>query len=644
MKPIFRGVVPLVFVTSPTVRDDDAIQLDRPGALRAPRDHKANRTVTLFRVSAALALAGWVLNPAALGKDEKWLRVSTAEYTLVTSLTDKEATVWAGGFSQYIAELRNLFHFQRPLTPLTIVVFAREKAFEDYRPLNEKGKPEQVAGFFLRHHSWAVVGLAGANAPEEVRRTIFHEGVHWFLSAFDRPNPIWVEEGLAEVFSTFTVTRNKAEWGRDIPVHVMLLHQERLLPTDRLLYVGRSELFQDESSHTGIVYAQSWATVHFLLYGQSKEIPRSALFEFLKLTNNGTGIEPAFRQAMGCDYATFDQRLNAYLRSGTYYLRSRPLVALPPVQVEPAPPIEIAQALGRLALAAHRYDKAAAFARDSIAAAPNDPRGYELLGLAHKEKGDADEGLEAFTTAIEKETKDFQPYFEVAFADQRAAQKEGGEGGELAPAEARRIADNYERAILLFPRFQTSYQNLAGVIARAEPLPHDRQFLELGNKIYPNDGLIRIGLAVLTDRAGEHETARKAIDEIEADPNQPGSVRAYARRFLDGWSREEIIGRISALAREQKYDEALGYLEAQLQLTTQISLRTQLVGLRPQLKAGQRSREIAQALNERRWEEARRLLEETIAAPEMPAAIKTYARRTLGELDRRGTGQKSRER
>jgi tetratricopeptide (TPR) repeat protein len=595
-----------------------------------------------FRGGAAAVIAALSLGFAssASGKDDPWLRVATPEFTLVTSLREKEAVVWAGEFSQYIAELRSLFNIKRALPPLTIVVFARDRAFEDYRPLGENGKPQPVAGFFLRHNSWAVAGLAGANATEEVRRVIFHEGVHWFLSALDRPNPVWVEEGLAEVFSTFGVTKNKVEWGRAIPEHVLLLSQEKLLPVDRLLYVGQSELFRDTSNHTGIVYAESWAAVHFLIYGDNKQIPRSALFDFLKLTNDGVPLEAAFRQAVGSDFATFDRRLSVYLRDGRYFIHSKTVVALAALRAEPAPAVEVAQALGRLALAGHRWEKAIAFARDSIAAAPDDPRGYELLGLARSDSGDDVGGREAFVTAVEKGSVDFQPYFSLAVGAQKAAVNDAGEPRELAPAEARRIADQYERAILLAPRFLPSYQNLAGVLAVAETRPYDREYLDLGRKIYPRDGWIRVGLSILTERGGDRLAALQAVNEIEADASEAGRIRAYARKLSDAWVRQEVLSRVDALAKEEKFPEALAYLEEQIAGPISSPLRAQLVSMRPGLKGAARSQEIGRAFKEQRFDEARQLLRETIASPELPVALKQQSQRALDDLDRRAASRR----
>lgn len=592
-----------------------------------------------FRVLLAFVTLGFILPRAsAAAKEEKWLRVATAEFTLLTTLPEKEGLVWAEEFAQFIAELRSLFGFKRPLAPLTIVVFAQTRAFEDYRPLNDKGTPAKVAGFFLRHESWAVAGLAGASASDDVRRTIFHEGVHWFLSALGRTNPVWVEEGLAELYSTFAVKKNKAQWGQAIPDHVSLLRVLPLLPMDRLVHTTRSELFADESVRTGIIYAQSWAAVHFLVHGKSDKIPRNGLFDFMQLAHEGRPIGEAFRQALGIDYVAFDRLLEDYLRGGTYYTMNRPLQTLPKLTAEPAVRFEVVQALGRLALAAHRREKAVGFAREAIALLPDDPRGYELLGMARQEGGDAAGGAEAYALAVEKGSNDFRPYFELALHAQQAAE---AAGQTFDSAAARRIADNYEKAIILHPRFLASYQNLSGILALADPMPHDRDCIALGRKIFPRDGMIRIGEAVVTERSGDRSAAIKVVDEISDDRDQPNRVRLFARNLYETWTQQEIMRQLDVFSKEAKYVEALAFVEQQYARTSSVPLRTLLVGVRPQLQAALRSQEIAKALNEENWEQARRLLTDTIETPAFPAFLRQQSKRTLEDLDRRRVGRKA---
>ena len=572
-------------------------------------------------------------------KEETWLRVATDEFTVITSLKEKEAAAWAGEFAQYVAALRNYFSASRHrLAPLTVVVFARERDFENYRPLGANGKPQPVAGFFLRHESWAVAGLAGADNSDAMRRTIFHEGVHWFLSGGEQANPVWLEEGLAEVFSTFTIAKKTAEWGRAIPEHVGLLRQREPLPLERLLFTGHGDLFGDDSDRTSLVYAESWALVHFLIFGQHG-MPKTVLRDLTDARSRGENPDERFRRAFGKTYAEMDRLLARYMGNGTYFVRSQPLAEVAAPTIGPASRADVQDALARLALAARRWPLAAQHARAAAEAAPDDPRGDEVLGLALKENGDKAGALEAFGRAERKGTKNFQPLFELALAAHATESRLAGEVISLEPAEARRAATRYERAINLHPRFLASYQNLAGIIGVAEPWRgEDRKFLELGAQLYPADAMIQVGLALLSRRAGDLPGARTALDRVlNSEADGTAAARGFARQLDLAWEQEDIFAEINGLMKGEKFSEALAALEGHLARGVPAGLRSQLLPMRPQLKLAVRSQEIQRALNSGEWSVARRLLTEMIES-DAPLPIKAQSRRSLEQLDRKKLG------
>jgi hypothetical protein len=575
----------------------------------------------------------------AAAKDERWLRVGTEDFTIITSLREKEAQAWAAEFAQYIAALRNYFHAdQLRLSPLTVVVFARERDFERYRPLDAKGKPLEVAGFFSRPQSWAVAGLAGAGVSEEVRRTIFHEGVHWFLSGEETVNPVWLEEGLAEVFSTFRVNGQQAEWGHAIEQHVGLLRRGYPEPLERLLFTGHDALFGDDDLRTSMVYAQSWAFVHFLIYGQHG-IPRRALSNYTGLVQTGIKLDEAFRQAFGKSYGEMDRLLAEYLRGGRYFVTKQPLATVPEAKMETATAVEVQDALARLALAGHRYDLAVTHARAVTAGVPDDPRSHEVLGLALKLQGDEAGARVEYALAVKHGSKDFLPYFELACAAQNAGIDSTTGSAALSAADARGIANSYERAINLNHRHRLSYENLAGVIGLAEPWgEQDRKFLELGRKLFPSSAMIRVGLAILARRAGDKAESRIQLDAVlAAEADVPASARAYARRLDAAWEQEDIFGEISRLSDAQKYREALALIDQHLERGVSQLVRTQLVPMRGRLESAALGQEVQKALEEQRWVDARQLLDKMIAS-DAPVQMKTQAKFTLADLDRKKLG------
>lgn len=592
----------------------------------------------------ARALTGILLATAlgssvrAAGKADAWLRVTSPDFTVITSLREKDAVAWSREFAQYVAALRSYFkNGERRLPPLTIVIFARERDFEQYRPLDANGKPEEVAGFFLRHDSWSVAGLGGAQISDDLRRTIFHEGVHWFLSSSERINPVWLEEGLAEVFSTFHVVKNQAEWGRAIDNHVGLLRGQDPLPLERLLFTGRGDLFGDDSLRTTIVYAESWAFVHYVIYGKH-DFSHHALSDYVQLTATGVNPDEAFHQAFGATYKEMDRRLGDYLHDGMYFVARQPIAALAEPKAERATPFEVEDALGRLALAAHRWPVATTHARAAIALAPGDPRGHEVLGLALKEDGKAADALAEFALARDHDSLDFQPYFELAFAAQNTG---AGPNAEvlMSPAEARRAANNYEHAINLYPRYRPSYQNLSGIVGLAEPWgENDRKFLEQGHALYRDDAMIRVGLAVLTRRAGDRAAARAQLDEVlAAHADGTAAARAYANRLDAAWDQQDLMDEVNRLAEAQKFAEAVAFIDDRVAHGLAAPVRMALGPVRRRLVVGKLSQDVKTALEERRWADARQRLGELLES-DAPPPLKAQARRSLDDLDRRHLG------
>ena len=77
---------------------------------------------------------------------------------------------------------------------------------------------------------------------------------------------MWLNEGLAEYYSTYALAANgkRADIGRPIPRHVALL-RERFLPITQLIGVERSSELYNEGDRQSIFYAEAWALTHYLM-------------------------------------------------------------------------------------------------------------------------------------------------------------------------------------------------------------------------------------------------------------------------------------------------------------------------------------------------------------------------------------------
>ncbi len=599
---------------------------------------------SIFSVVATALALGLALAPSAGRAESKskgtgWLRVTTPEFVVITALKEKDALAWTSEFAQYVAALRVMFPKNTGASPLTIVLFSRESDFAKYRPLGADGRAMEVSGFFLRNLSWSVAGLGGSDFSQEVRRTIFHEGVHWFLSGTDRANPVWLEEGLAEVFSTFQVDKTSAKWGEVIPEHVALLRRHGLMPMERLLFTGREELFGKDTSHTGNVYAQSWAFAHYLLFGKH-EIPTTAIGEYARLVGSDLGPDEAFRRAFGLEYKAVDQRLKEYIGGGTYFVRRRELAKFQAPTLEPASQIEVENALGRFAWSGNRWATAAAHARAAIALAPTDARGHDLLGLALKSSGDANGATAEFARAVDLGSTDAMSYFELALAEHKESEGGFGQGARMDGPTARRVVSRYEQAINLYPRMLPTYQNIAALIDLTDSVSaDDRRFLEYGHQLWPQDGMILTGLAITDRRAGNLSAANEQLARVLATKTSDDApAREFARRLQDSWEERDIITALEKLLDANKFAEAMAFIESQLEKGVSAAMRRQLLRVQEMTKHNLAMKQIEESLNTQQWSVSRKLITEFLNSDSAPGAMKSQVRRVLADLDRQRLG------
>ncbi len=416
------------------------------------------------------------------------------------------------------------------------------------------------------------------------------------------------------------------------------LQSLRPIPLEQLLFLAHDNLHgADDASSlgTGLAYAQSWAFVHYLIFGQ-RDVPAGSLMDYVQRLRTAVHPDEAFRLAFGGTYAEIDQKLKAYLHGGRYYVARQPVVPLSPLKAEPADGVDVESALGRLRMAGRHNNEARGHINRAIAAAPDDPRGYELQGELAEETGDPVAAQIAYRAAIQKGSRDFRPYYGLAFAEHAAASEADGSLCNLSPETARAIANGYERAINLNPRLLPAFQGLAGLIELLVPEnPQDVLFLELGLKLYPHDGMVRLGVAAAAKRDGQDARASDLLNGVlNGSTAHPPQVMGYARQLEAAWLQRDVFGQVDALANENKYREALTLVDERLAVGVDFSTRQRLQELRAGLQGAQLAQQGQTAWAEQRWDDARASFNAVLQSNASPRSSAQRSARAPGATGR----------
>ncbi len=549
-----------------------------------------------------LVLLGALGAGVATAAEERWVKAVTDRFTILTTEGEKVARQWAVELEQFRHGLQTAVPVPvERLRPVTVVLFRNARAMEPYVPL-EGGRPARVGGFFVRANDINTIMLSAARNAAETRRVIFHEAVHWHLSAREGYMPLWLGEGLAEVYATFELPDARSyAFGAPMEEHINLLREESLLPLPKLLGVGRDSLLYDEVTRSGIFYAQSWALVHFLLFSQ--QAPGSvALQRFLELLPRAPSDDDAFSSAFGADYAALEIKLRRYIAGGSYhkhvYSRSTADLARV-VRIGPAGPADVALAKGSLLLGARSADEAEPYLGRAAELAPRDPRPWELLGHIAVERKDFATAFAMLARAADAGSTSYLAYYNLAVSRLPELLQPWAPSTPFDPDTLDAAAEDFRRAIELSPSHVASYEGLAGIIRGMATYDHgDLERLYRGLLQSPGNAMIEAGIAAAEIRAGRRAAGRSRLERLSArlaNVSSPGML--YARRLLERERLQDEVEAINRLSEERRIDEALAIAEAALGRELDPAARTFMEAVRRRMGDYRQLRDAVAAAN-----------------------------------------------
>jgi tetratricopeptide (TPR) repeat protein len=171
--------------------------------------------LSLSSLACSAALAPPPFTPPEAG-GPPWTEITTAHFVLRTDLAASEARAMVAEFEQMYAMFEDVaFPFEERLTGRTgLLIFRDENEYN-------KVAPHNTSGFYLRRsddgdESLPSVFLFG-DLTNETRLRFQHELTHKFVHFYYPAAPTWLNEGLAQYFSTMVVEDGKVVLGRPMP-------------------------------------------------------------------------------------------------------------------------------------------------------------------------------------------------------------------------------------------------------------------------------------------------------------------------------------------------------------------------------------------------------------------------------------------
>jgi tetratricopeptide (TPR) repeat protein len=508
-------------------------------------------TLVLALVFYFLALLA--VEPAS-AKDS-WVSVRSKNFFLIGNASEKEIRQVGARLEQFREALSLLFrkmNFSSPV-PTTVVVF---KSDSSYGPFKSSANS---AGYFQPGADVNYITLTTeARGEQDQFRVIFHEYTHLLISNNSGNVPTWFNEGLAEVYSTFSISDDrKVVIGKPIANHVLLLRDKKLLPLRTLFHVDHQSPYYNEVDKKGVFYAESWALMHYLIFAKNGE--RSPqIGKFIELMSANVQMEQAFQEAFGMGFDAMEKELREYIGRDRYPIISghfeNKLGVDAAMQSSTVTEAEAQAYLGDLLLHSQRAD-AEGYLQKALALDPDLAMAHASMGMLRVRQGRSDEARRSLERAAAANSQNYLIHYYYAYALSREGADESGLFTSFAPETFDKMRAALKKAIVLRPDYPESYSLLAFVnLVNGTDLDETVVLLKRALATSPGRNDLVYMLAQVYLRKEDYPTARQLLEKISGD-NIEKELRQRAQSLLGQvGSMEERAAKFRAFKEEQAKD------------------------------------------------------------------------------------------
>ncbi len=357
----------------------------------------------------------------------RWIRIQSANFEMSTTAGEGSARDTV----KYFEQVRGFFletmggNVKNSL-PISIVAFSSPAEFRPYR-INDFAAAFYHAG---AGRDYIVLGHTGS----EVYTVAVHEYVHLLARHMELGFPPWLNEGIADLYSTLKPDGNRIIVGTPPPGRLREALESKWVPLSIILNADQNSPYYNEKSKAGSLYSEGWALTHMLMLGQAY---RPGFEKFWKLMKEHKPSEEALVEAWGKPLAAIEKDVQAYIRQSTVQGLVFPTKLAKDVGVLEVSALSLFDAQLRLAEILNRPNnegEARRMAEQLAAEQPNRSEPRVLLGYIdwHERK-------------LESARTNFQKAFEMGSDNQRMLR----DYGRLLYNDAKRAVEVFGRLLAL---------------------------------------------------------------------------------------------------------------------------------------------------------------------------------------------------
>jgi tetratricopeptide (TPR) repeat protein len=417
--------------------------------------------------------------------------------------------------------------------PIVVFAFPDHAAMAPFLPLYD-GKPANLSAFFSRGSHQNLIVLALSGSDEASLKVIFHEYAHLLLRRNQLWWPLWLSEGMAEIYATFEINGARARIGLPLDHHLRLLAHTPLMPLHDLFSVSRDSPSYNERQHQGLFYSESWLLTHYLMLG-GNPAHKNNFRQLTPLLREGQSPEQAFTNAFHTSLPAMQAELRRYLQRGTFTSLELTLpasLATPrTLATRRLTPMEVCYHLGEELSHIGRLEAAETWFRRAMKLAPASPLPYEGLGLLAARRGQLEESIRDLRKATQLGPLNFLGHY-IYGREQYLRTGHDQRLGPLPEEAAVPIRAELQKSLALMPDFGPA-QHLLGFfeLVQGKDLAAAEKHIQRAIQLEPENPSYMLSLAQLQVARQDAAAARRTLLPLRLPYVDP-EVRAHAEEML----------------------------------------------------------------------------------------------------------------
>lgn len=492
------------------------------------------RRHVILRITLCLLLFACAVTTRAA---DKWLKLSSEHFDMLSCSSErdsKDLLVKLEQFREFFFKTipQGRIYDPRPL----IFVFDSEKQYAPYSILTPDGKRRPGMGYYLSGLFLPRIMMINLD-DRQALHTIFHEYTHALVrERMGDHVPAWLNEGIAEVYETFTVNGDEVSCGKANAYHATMMQRGPLIPMGTLFAVTHRSSYYNESEKMSMFYAQSWLLVHHAMFGaQPGKYDFKGLLHFAdKATIPGAVTADAFAAVFGANYKDLEYKLQEYLRSGRHLARTAKIPAKPiraKITVRPATDAEREIELAGMRWRAKNSPDIEFVLLDLVKKYPDNPRVYEILAELKMYDGDPRGARDYLRKAVERQST--TPLAHVWLLRNYYSESRLPRGYIMPQDMDVEYTHLVDRALELAPDCMEAYEMLA-IIESQRASIRGKKVNEAIKALsdMPDPGKTLLAVATVYWRLKKYNAAEVAIARLMQNPKSSYDLKSSAHDLL----------------------------------------------------------------------------------------------------------------